>query len=109
MTLHDPFARPGYGRIWRVRWFKASRGLGPTVRDRPPPGARVRGRYRRKLASIERRLAADEPLLSSRFVMFNQLTAGEPPTGAERLSRPAWPRPRPVRAPLCPAYANNRR
>jgi hypothetical protein len=94
MTLHDPFARLGYRWAGRVRWIRTRRALDRVVLERPGPGDRVRARYRRELASIERRLAADAPVLSSKLAMFNQLTAGEPSAGVERLSPPAWPRPR---------------
>lgn len=45
-------------------------------------------RLRRKLAEIERGLAA-ETRLASMFAMFNALTRGERPSGAEPLPRPA--------------------
>jgi hypothetical protein len=95
MTLRDPFARLGYRRAWRVRWFRTRRGRDRGAPERPGPGARVRVRYRRELASIERRLAADAPVLSSKLAMFNQLTAGEASVGVERLSLQGrrWPRP----------------
>jgi hypothetical protein len=45
---------------------------------------------------IERTLMADAPSLSSKFTMFNQLTDGERPAGAERVTQASWPRPRPT-------------
>ena len=60
------------------------------------PFARTRVAYRRELASIERRLTVDAPDLSARLAMFNELTGGEAPAGAERVPPPAWPRPRTV-------------
>ena len=45
-------------------------------------------RLRRKLAGIERGLAT-EARLASMFAMFNALTRGERPSGAEPLPRPA--------------------
>jgi hypothetical protein len=56
----------------------------------------VRVPYRRRLAAIERALVADAPALSSKFSVFNQLTEGERPFGAEPVPPPAWPRPRPA-------------
>ncbi len=100
MTVHGPFARLGHRGDGRVRWFRTRRGLDRIALGRPGPGDRVRARYRRELASIERRLAADAPVLSSKLAMFNQLTAGEPSAGVERLSPQASPRPRPRRAHL---------
>jgi hypothetical protein len=50
------------------------------------------GRLRRKLAGIERGLAT-EARLASMFAMFNALTRGERPSGAEplpRSGRAAW-------------------
>jgi hypothetical protein len=54
----------------------------------------VRRRYRRQLAVIERGLTADAPMLSSKFAVFNHLTNGEQPVGAEQVSSAAWPRGR---------------
>jgi hypothetical protein len=51
---------------------------------RPGNGARVR----RKLAGIERGLAT-EARLAAMFAMFNALTRGERPTGAEPFPSPA--------------------
>ncbi len=80
-------------RIKRVHW--------PWARERRPgPGAQVRARYRRRLAVIERTLMADAPYLSSKFTMFNQLTDGERPAGAERVTQASWPRPTYVAAIL---------
>ena len=56
--------------------------------------------YRRRLAAIERSLAADAPALSSKFAMFNHLTRGERAVGVEQISAQAWPRPRPAVAIL---------
>jgi len=50
------------------------------------PGSAAR--LRRKLAGIERGLAT-EARLASMFAMFNALTRGERPSGAEPLPRPA--------------------
>jgi hypothetical protein len=60
----------------------------------------VRVPHRRRLAAIERALAADAPVLSSKFDMFNHLTRGERAVGMEPVSVRAWPRPRPVVAIL---------
>jgi hypothetical protein len=60
----------------------------------------VRVPYRRRLAALERSLAADAPALSSKFAMFNDLTRGERAVGVEQVSVRAWPRPRPVVAIL---------
>jgi hypothetical protein len=50
-------------------------------------------RARRRLAAIDRRLAAETPRLASMFAMFNRLAAAEP-VGAERMPARTWPRPR---------------
>ena len=64
--MDDIFARSGRDGTWRVR---------------------------RRLAVIDRRLAAETPRLASMFAMFNQLAAAEP-VDTERLPARAWPRPR---------------
>jgi hypothetical protein len=51
----------------------------------------LRRPYQRRLSAIERALAADLPALSAKFAVFNQLTDGERPVGAEQLPGPAWP------------------
>ena len=56
--------------------------------------------HRRRLAALERSLAADAPALSSKFAMFNDLTRGDREVGVEPVSVRAWPRPRPVVAIL---------
>ncbi len=48
-----------------------------------------RWRLRRELAGITRGLAKDAAL-AAKFAMFNQLTRGEPPSGAEPLPRFRW-------------------
>ena len=55
-----------------------------SLRGWPGNGARLR----RKLAGIEQGLAA-EARLASMFAIFNALTRGERPSGAEPLPRPA--------------------
>ena len=100
MTLHDPSARLGYEKKTRrfrlpgLLWLRRQRG------DAAGPGALVRVRDRRKLAAIDRRLAADAPALASMFAMFNGLAKAEGSVGAERLSPRAWPRPRGVHVAL---------
>lgn len=87
MYLNDPFLRLAYSRrARRIRW--------PWGRKRLRPGARVHLPYRRRLAAIERALAADAPALSAKFAVFNELTNGERPAGAEQLPGPArsWAR-----------------
>jgi hypothetical protein len=100
MTLHDPSVGMSYGWDWHFRWSWARRGLGPFRRKPRGPGARVRVPYRRRLAALERGLAADAPALKSKFAMFNDLTRGERAVGVEQISVRAWPRPRPVVAIL---------
>ena len=82
MYLNDPFIRLGYARrARRIRW------------PRGWQGARVHLPYRRRLAAIERALMVDTPALSAKFTVFNDLTDGEPPVGAEQLPGPrlrAW-------------------
>ncbi|HEY1823984.1 MAG TPA: hypothetical protein VGG83_29090 [Trebonia sp.] len=72
---------------------------------RSQPDSGVRGRYPRRLAAIERALVADMPELSSKFVLFNRLTAGEPPAGVEQVPRAARSRPRPAYLGLLLALA----
>lgn len=60
------------------------------------PFTRARVTYRRELTSIERRLTEDAPDLSAKLAMFNQLTGGEAPIGAERVPHDVWRRPRMV-------------
>ena len=100
MTLHDPSVGMSYGWDWHFRWSWVRRGLGRVRRKPRGPGARVRAPYRRRLAAIERSLAADAPILSSKFAMFNHLTRGEQTVGVEQVSMRAWSRPRPVVAIL---------
>lgn len=93
MYMHDPFLRMGYARrARRVRW---QWGWRP-----PTPEAPVRRPYRRRLAAIERALEVEVPALSARFAVFNQLTDGERPVGAEQVRSLAWPRPRRVHLAL---------
>ncbi len=78
--------------------------------NRPRRGLRGRWRLRRELAGIKKGLAKDATL-AAKFAMFNALTKGEPPSGAEPLRRPwrlpkfGWPltllaaRKRPARKP----------
>ena len=65
--------------------------------SRPRRGLRGRWRLRRRLAGIAKGLAKDAAL-AAKFAMFNALTKGEPPSGAEplprfqpRLPRFGWP------------------
>ncbi len=68
----------------------------PDRTNRPRRGLRGRWRLRRELAGIKRALAKDATL-AAKFAMFNALTKGEPPSGAEPLRRPwrlpefGWP------------------
>jgi hypothetical protein len=87
MYMNDPFLWTGHTR--RTRRIPWRWGWG----GRPGPHARVRVRYRRRLAEIERDLTADAPALSSKFALFNHLTEGERPVGAEQVSSAA-PQPR---------------
>ena len=57
-----------------------------------PPFTPMRVTYRRELAAIERRLAADAPDLAAKLAMFSELGGGEAPAGAERVPPPAWAR-----------------
>jgi len=59
---------------------------------RPRRGLRGRWRLRRRLAGIAKDLAKDATF-AAKFAMFNALTKGEPPSGAEPLRRPGG-RPR---------------
>jgi hypothetical protein len=60
--------------------------------NRPRRGLRGRWRLRRELAGIKKGLAKDATL-AAKFAMFNALTKGEPPSGAEPLRRP-WRLPK---------------
>lgn len=60
--------------------------------NRPRRGLRGRWRLRRQLAGIANGLAKDARL-AAKFSMFNALTKGEPPSGAEPLRRP-WRLPK---------------
>lgn len=57
---------------------------------RPRRGLLGRWRLRRQLAGIAKGLAKDATL-AAKFAMFNALTKGEPPSGAEPLPRFGWP------------------
>jgi hypothetical protein len=102
MSTHDSITRRGSRRTWGARWRLAWRSLCAVVSRRPVAGGSVRAgrRERRRLSAIERALAAETPRLASMFEMFGQLAVGESHDGAERLTAPAWPRPRPRRAHL---------
>ena len=90
--MNDPFIWTGH--VHRARRIPWRRGRRWRRGARPGPGAWVRMRYRGGLAAIERDLTADAPALSSKFAVFNHLTAGERPVGREHVSVPAWPRVR---------------
>ena len=96
MSLHDPSAGMRYGWDWRTRWPRTRHGLGWRRPKSSGPGARVRVRYRRKLAVIERALVAETPALSAKFALFNHLAKGDPPGGVEQVSTSSWPRPQPA-------------
>ena len=88
MYMHDPSPWTGITqRTGRIPW---QWGWGA----RPGPNARPRVPYRRRLAAIERDLTANAPALSSKFAVFNHLTKGDGPVGAEQVSLPARPRRR---------------
>ena len=75
---------------------------------RPRRGLRGRWRLRRRLAGIAKGLAKDATL-AAKFAMFNALTKGEPPSGAEPLRRPGWrPRLPPFGWPLTLLVARSR-
>ena len=77
--MNDPFIWTGH--VHRARRIPWRRGRRWRRGARPGPGAWVRMRYRRRLAAIERDLTADAPALSSKFAVFNHLTAGERTVG----------------------------
>lgn len=54
---------------------------------------RMRARQRRTLGGIERALESNQPEMAGKFAVFARLTAGEEPTGLERISRRADRRP----------------
>jgi hypothetical protein len=99
MSLHDLFTQAGRTRAGRrFRPRLARRGLGlpsPRGRKRGRGGVRATARGRRRLAAIDRALAAETPRLASMFALFNALAAEEP-VGTERLPTRAWPRPKPA-------------
>ena len=91
MCMQDPFTWSRHvRRARRIRWQWR----------RKAPQAPVRMPYRRRLAAIERALMADAPVLASKFSVFNELTDGERPLGAERVPGPARPRLRPRQVAL---------
>jgi hypothetical protein len=101
MSMHGLFARSGRDRAWRVRAWRARLrlarcGLGlPGLTRRGPAGpVRLPPRVQRRLAAIDRALAAEAPGLASMFATFNELTADEAAVGAERLPPRVRPRPR---------------
>ena len=96
MSLHDHFTQAGRDRARRLRLRLARRRLGlPGLRRRGPGDpVRLTARGRRRLAEIDRALAAEMPRLASMFAMFNQLVAQDEPAGTERLPSRSWPRPR---------------
>jgi hypothetical protein len=65
----------------------------PDRGNRPRRGLRGRWRLRRQLAEIANGLAKDARL-AAKFAMFNALTKGEPPSGAEPLPQFRWRLPR---------------
>ena len=107
MSLHDLLTQAGRTRARRrFRLRVARRGLGlpgPRGRRRGHGGVRPTARGRRRLAAIDRALAAETPRLASMFAMFNELA--EEPVGAERLPPRAWPRPRPTQVAFLAALA----
>ena len=48
------------------------------------------GRQLRQLEEIESDLELSQPRLTAMFDMFSELTSGERPNGAERLTRRTW-------------------
>jgi hypothetical protein len=75
---------------------------------RPRRGLRGRWRLRRRLAGIAKGLAKDATF-AAKFAMFNALTKGEPPSGAEPLRRPGGrPRLPPFGWPLTLLVARSR-
>jgi hypothetical protein len=93
MSLHDLFTQAGRGRARRrLRLRRARRVAGlPALPGRGACGPLATARGRRRLAAIDRALAAQTPRLASMFAMFNELAEG--PVSAERLPNRAWPRP----------------
>jgi hypothetical protein len=86
MYMQDPFPWTDHThRTGRIPW---QWGWGARL----GPNARARVRYRRRLAAIERDLTANAPALSSKFAVFNHLTKGERPVGAEPVSSDGRPR-----------------
>jgi hypothetical protein len=77
----------------------------PDRTNRPRRGLRGRWRLRRQLAGIANGLAKDARL-AAKFAMFNALTRGEPPTGAEPLPRLRLPQ---FGWPFTLLFARNRR
>ena len=76
--------------------------------SRPRRGPRGRWRLRRRLAGIAKGLAKDATF-AAKFAMFNALTKGEPPSGAEPLRRPGGrPRLPPFGWPLTLLVARSR-
>lgn len=74
--------------------------------NRPRRGLRGRWRLRRQLAGIAKGLTKDARL-AAKFAMFNALTRGEPPSGAEPLPR-LRPRLPQFGWPLTLLFARNR-
>ena len=94
MSVDDIFARSSRDGAWRTRRRLIRHRLGlPGLGRRRPAGRTMTARARRRLAAIDRGLAAETPRLASMFAMFNRLAAAEP-VGAERMPARTWPRPR---------------
>jgi hypothetical protein len=95
MTLHDPFAGPRrktsphsfiHSFIQKLLCGTSGGSRRPGT-DPASLSSPDRGRERRRLAALDRRLAADAPHLAAMLDIFNQLSAGEA-IGSEELPEP---------------------
>jgi ferric-dicitrate binding protein FerR (iron transport regulator) len=109
MTLHNPsrLGREHDGRQCLLSFLCRLRPGAWQPSRRHGPGAPATPGDRRRLAALDRRLAAEAPALASMYAMFGRLTGGERPTGIEALTTdpPRRRRPHPAHVAVVMALA----